>query len=211
MSPGCRLMAGIRYSEVFLFMASTSANRLGSKVARETRTTAVAGNDSVMVIPFPGQLHYDVPSEYNEPADESRTAAEPGPGSGDPVRRGPPPRRVRLRPDVAGIGGGRRGYHRAQPPAPVPEQGGTGRRGDRLATGRGTTRRRPDPPRPRPGDPGELPPQPAGHPRAGHPRLTARRRRTPPRTAPSLQDPPRRAATGAAPASAGGRRPPRVR
>src|SRR5215475_9677659 len=53
MSPGSRLMAGIRYSEVFLFMASTSANRLGSKVARETRTTAVAGNDSVMVILVP--------------------------------------------------------------------------------------------------------------------------------------------------------------
>jgi AcrR family transcriptional regulator len=28
-------------------MASTSANRLGSKLPRETRTTAVAGNDSV--------------------------------------------------------------------------------------------------------------------------------------------------------------------
>src|SRR5580698_4542849 len=50
MSPASRLMAGIMYSEVFLLMASTSANRLGSKLARETRTTAVVGNDSVVVI-----------------------------------------------------------------------------------------------------------------------------------------------------------------
>jgi hypothetical protein len=50
MSPDSRLMAGMMYSEVFLLAASTSANRLGSKLARETRTTAVAGNDSVMVI-----------------------------------------------------------------------------------------------------------------------------------------------------------------
>src|SRR6266704_3099023 len=212
MSPGSRLMAGTRYSETFLLTASTSANRLGSKLPRETRTTAVAGNDSVMVILSLGELHYGSISEYNEqPADEGRTAEEPGPGPGDPVRRGPPARRARLRPHVAGIGGGRRRHHRAQPPAPVPEQGGAGRRSDRLATGRGPARRRPDPARPRPGDLGELPQQPAGHPRAGHPRLTARRRRTPPRTTPPLQDPHRRAATGAAPASAGGRRPPGLR
>ena len=43
-------MAGMMYSEVFLLAASTSANRLGSKLARETRTTAVVGNDSAMVI-----------------------------------------------------------------------------------------------------------------------------------------------------------------
>jgi hypothetical protein len=43
-------MAGIMYCEVFLLAASTSANRLGSKLARETRTTAVAGNDSAMVV-----------------------------------------------------------------------------------------------------------------------------------------------------------------
>ncbi len=43
-------MAGIRYSETFVFTASTSANRPGSKLPRETRTTAVAGNDSVMAI-----------------------------------------------------------------------------------------------------------------------------------------------------------------
>src|ERR1700677_332749 len=53
MSPGSCLIAGTRYSEVFLFTASTSANRLGSKLPRETRTTAVVGNDSVMVIPCP--------------------------------------------------------------------------------------------------------------------------------------------------------------
>src|SRR5262249_21959909 len=52
-------MAGIRYSEVFLFMASTSASRLGSKVARETRTTAAAGNDSVMVFPFLPSNHLE--------------------------------------------------------------------------------------------------------------------------------------------------------
>src|SRR6266516_3029681 len=207
MSPGSRLMAGTRYSETFLFTASTPANRLGSKLPRETRTTAVAGNGSVMVIPSLGELHYGSISEYNEqPADEGRTAEEPGPGPGDLDRRGPPARRARLRPHVAGIGGGSRRHHRAQPPAPVPEQGGAGRRSDRLATGRGTTRRRLVPARPRPGDPAELPQQPAGH-----PRLTARRRGTPPRTAPPLQDPSRRAATGAAPASAGGRRPPGLR
>src|SRR6266516_7260652 len=207
MSPGSRLMAGIRYSETFLFTASTSANRLGSKLPRATRTTAVAGNDSVMVILSRDELHYGIPSEYNEQsADEGRTAEEPGAGPGDPVGRCPPARRARLRPHVAGIGGGSRRHHRAQPPAPVPEQGGAGRRSDRLATGRGPARRRPDPARPRPGDLGELPQQPAGH-----PRLTARRRGTPPRTAPPLQDPSRRAATGAAPASAGGRRPPGLR
>src|SRR5947199_9365669 len=51
MRPDNCLTAGIRYSEVFVFMASTSANRLGSNVARETRTTAVAGSDSVMAVP----------------------------------------------------------------------------------------------------------------------------------------------------------------
>jgi tetracycline repressor-like protein len=50
MSPGSRLTAGIRYSEVFLFMASTSANRLGSKVAGEIRTNAVAGSDSITAV-----------------------------------------------------------------------------------------------------------------------------------------------------------------
>jgi hypothetical protein len=40
------------------------------------------------------------------------------------------------------------GHHRAQPSAPVPEQGGSGRRGDRLAKGRGPARQRPDSPRP---------------------------------------------------------------
>jgi hypothetical protein len=50
MSPDSRLMAGIMYSEVFLLMASTSANRLGLKLARETRTMAVVGNASVIVI-----------------------------------------------------------------------------------------------------------------------------------------------------------------
>jgi hypothetical protein len=46
-SPGSRLMAGIRHCEVFLLMALTSTNRLGSKVARDTRINAVAGSDSV--------------------------------------------------------------------------------------------------------------------------------------------------------------------
>src|SRR5215471_13877668 len=53
MSPGSRLMAGIRYSACLLFRASISANRLGSKPRSATRTTAVAGNDSVMVILVP--------------------------------------------------------------------------------------------------------------------------------------------------------------
>jgi hypothetical protein len=47
-------MAGIRYSEVLLFMVATSANRLGSKLADEMRTYAVAGNDSVMGIHISG-------------------------------------------------------------------------------------------------------------------------------------------------------------
>src|ERR1700745_3502304 len=111
MRPGSRWMAGTRYPEVFLFRASTSANRLGPKLPRETRMTAVAGHDSVMVILSPGELHYDVPTKYNAPpAAESRRAEEPGPGPGDPVRRGPPARRARLRPHVAGIRGGRRGH-----------------------------------------------------------------------------------------------------
>src|SRR5689334_17427763 len=49
MSPGSCLIAGIRYSAVFLSAATTASCRLGSKVTRPTRTTAVAGNDSVIV------------------------------------------------------------------------------------------------------------------------------------------------------------------
>jgi hypothetical protein len=33
-----------------MFIASTSANRLGSKLARETRTNAVTGSDPAMAI-----------------------------------------------------------------------------------------------------------------------------------------------------------------
>src|SRR5690242_9678647 len=55
-----------------MFMASTSANRLGSKVARETRTTAVAGNDSVMVIP--SEMNY-ITIAYRNIMNNSQTKA----------------------------------------------------------------------------------------------------------------------------------------
>src|SRR5690348_3489921 len=53
-------------------MASTSANRLGSKVARETRTTAVAGNGSVMVIP--SEMNY-ITIAYRNIMNNSQTKA----------------------------------------------------------------------------------------------------------------------------------------
>src|SRR4029077_18264858 len=121
-------------------VASTSRSR-ASRISRwapglvvSSTTSSTCGEAGSVMAILLQSINYDVPSEYNEPAaDEARTAEEPGPGPGDLVRRGPPARRARLRRHVAEISGARRWHHRAQPPAPVPEQGGAGRRGDRLA------------------------------------------------------------------------------
>ena len=51
MRPGSELIAGMRYSETLVLTASTTVNWLGSKLPRETRTTAAGGNCSVMVKP----------------------------------------------------------------------------------------------------------------------------------------------------------------
>jgi hypothetical protein len=44
------MFVGVLYVEVIVLAASTSLNRRGSKLARDTRTTAVLGNDAGTVI-----------------------------------------------------------------------------------------------------------------------------------------------------------------
>src|ERR1700722_14849438 len=78
MSPGSRPMAGTRYSATFVFTASTSANRPGSKLPRETRTTAAGGSDSVMVIPSDNYItmwHHNIMHDAQTKAGRPRNPA----------------------------------------------------------------------------------------------------------------------------------------
>src|SRR6202044_2514145 len=91
MSPGSRPMAGTRYSATFVFTASTSANRPGSKLPRETRTTAAGGSDSVMVIPSD---NYITMWHHNIMHDAQTKAGRPRNPALDQATRAPRPRQL---------------------------------------------------------------------------------------------------------------------
>src|SRR5216683_528637 len=201
-----------------MVVAWTSANRAGSKLPRETRTTAVPGSGVVVTAASPQDSY--IPDSYRNiipEADRGKVcresyqspargkAKEPGARPGYPGSGRAAAWRARLCQDVPGVSCGRGGHHSAQRAAQVRQQSRTGRGGYQLAA-----RRWPAPcdrttPGTRPGDLAELSPKPAAQGCDGGRRDTAGRRTPSSRTARDIPHPPRQPPPGPAPPGANGR------